>query len=84
MNEAAPSRSRKRNYNPAPPPHLDERETARILGISVRTLQTWRVTGGGPAFVKVGAAIRYNPETLAAWLESRTVNSTAQAVGVAR
>lgn len=84
MTEKAPSRSGRRTHNPVPPAHIDERETARILGISVRTLQTWRVTGGGPPFVKVGAAVRYNPDRLADWLAARTVGSTAQAVGVAR
>lgn len=84
MGEKAPSRSKKRTHNPFPPPHIDEREAARILGISVRTLQTWRVTGGGPPFVKVGAAVRYNPDRLADWLEARTVSNTAQAAGVAR
>ena len=35
-------------------------EAADFLGISPRTLEAWRVRGGGPPFVKIGArAVRY-------------------------
>jgi predicted DNA-binding transcriptional regulator AlpA len=44
---------------PALDPLLDEHQVAQVLNISVRTLQGWRVRGGGPPFVKLGGAVRY-------------------------
>jgi len=41
-------------------PYLNTREAAGYLGISPRTLEKWRVVGGGPPFRVVGArAVRY-------------------------
>ena len=36
---------------------LTESEAAKYLKISERTLQAWRCTGAGPAFVRIGRAI---------------------------
>lgn len=55
----------------------DERREAERLGVSVRTLQQWRRTGGGPPYVKMNSAVRYNPEAVDAWLAERTVMSTS-------
>jgi excisionase family DNA binding protein len=47
---------------PAPegaPEYLTTAETARLLGVSTRTLEALRAEGQGPAFVRVGRAIRY-------------------------
>ena len=33
---------------------LNENQAAELLGFSVRTLQSWRMQGGGPRYVKVG------------------------------
>ncbi|MFN7307379.1 MAG: helix-turn-helix transcriptional regulator [Acetobacteraceae bacterium] len=42
------------------------------LSIPRRTLQRWRVTGDGPAFVRAGARrILYRQEAVQAWAESR-------------
>ena len=38
---------------------VNERETAEVLGVSPRTSQCWRREGRGPAFVRLGKAIRY-------------------------
>lgn len=48
-----------------------------MLRISVRTLQAWRVSGQGPAFLKIGAAVRYERGGLDAWLATRAVTSTS-------
>ena len=53
-------------------PHLKlltESETAELLGISERTLQAWRVHGGGPAFVRIGRTIRYRRQDVLDWIE---------------
>ena len=38
---------------------LSTKEAARILNVSHRTLEDWRVKGSGPAFRKWGRTVRY-------------------------
>ena len=68
---------------PRDPDYLDrlinESEAADFVGYSVRSLQGWRVKGGGPQFIKVSArSIRYRRRDLIAWSESRIVSSTTE------
>jgi excisionase family DNA binding protein len=57
---------------------LTETEAAHLLGFSVRTLQAWRVRGGGPRFVKVSArCVRYQREDLEEWVRERVRRSTS-------
>ena len=56
---------------------LTEIEAAEVLHVSPRTLQTWRIKGGGPPFKKFGAAVRYDPDTLVAWDRDQTRNNTS-------
>ena len=48
-------------------------ETARQLTKSVRVLQQWRWLGEGPAYVKVGRAVRYYQSDIDAWLRANRV-----------
>lgn len=57
---------------------VDEGAAADILGVSVRTLQAWRVKGGGPVFVRVGRAIRYAISDLNTWIAGRKASSTSE------
>jgi excisionase family DNA binding protein len=57
---------------------LTEREAAAELGISFRTLQQWRVRGIGPAFLKLGRAVRYDAEALEAWLAQQVHSNTTR------
>jgi predicted DNA-binding transcriptional regulator AlpA len=59
-------------------PLLNERETAKLLGVSRGTLQVWRSTRRYPALehTKIGSAVRYRPETIEAFIQSRTVTAT--------
>ena len=50
--------------------------SARI-GQTERTLSEWRITGTGPAYIRVGRGVRYRPEAVDAWLLSRERQSTA-------
>jgi hypothetical protein len=50
---------------------LDEYDVARIRKQSVATVRRDRLLKKGPKFLKIGAAVRYRPEDVAAWLESR-------------
>jgi hypothetical protein len=58
---------------------LNECQAAQFLGVSVRTLQAWRVRGGGPRYCKIGRAVRYQRRELIAFQQSHTVNSTTEA-----
>ena len=69
----------------SPHPPLDpeacctEVQAAALLGLSPRTLQSWRVRGAGPAFVKIGRAVRYKRRALVKFQEENTVRSTTEA-----
>ena len=58
---------------------LAESAVAEQLDCETKTLQAWRCRGGGPAFVKVGRLVRYRPEDVEQWIESRRMNSTSEA-----
>ena len=58
---------------------LTTEQAAGALGLSRRTLEGWRVSGGGPSFVKLTrGVVRYRPEDLQRWLTARLVHNTAQ------
>ena len=57
---------------------LTEREAAERLGLSVRTLQKWRLLRSGPEFLKLGHAVHYDPEDLERYLESSRRRSTSE------
>ena len=50
---------------------------AQILGVSRRTLEKWRVVGGGPRFRKFGRAVRYARADLHEWAEEQARVSTS-------
>jgi predicted DNA-binding transcriptional regulator AlpA len=50
---------------------LNEHDVARITVLSVASVRRWRLLRRGPKYIKIGAAVRYRPEDLATWLESR-------------
>ena len=50
---------------------LNEHDVARFTGLSVASVRRWRLLRQGPKYLKIGAAVRYKPEDVSAWLESR-------------
>jgi AraC-like DNA-binding protein len=53
-------------------PYLDERETARLLGVSPRTLQRHRQHNTGPAFLRPSPGrVVYRLSTLIEWARLR-------------
>jgi len=52
-----------------PTQNLNEKEAASYLGVSNRVLQGLRVKGGGPEFIKIGQAIRYQIADLIKWMD---------------
>ncbi|MCB1467593.1 MAG: helix-turn-helix domain-containing protein [Rhizobiaceae bacterium] len=57
--------------------YLKEGQVVELLGLPVRTLQSWRLRGGGPEFYKIGRSVRYKRSDLEEWLASRKASSTA-------
>jgi excisionase family DNA binding protein len=57
---------------------LTQREAARLLKLSERTLERLRVTGTGPSYIKAGRSVRYREADLEAWVINRVVSSTSQ------
>ncbi len=58
---------------------LNEDDTARFLAVSCRTLQRWRLEGGGPAFIRMGERrVAYRYADLTAWTNARRFTSTAE------
>ncbi len=46
-------------------------EVADFLGVPVGTLYQWRHRRTGPSAYKVGRHLRYDPETVRAWLNKQ-------------
>ena len=65
--------------NTDPETLLTEAQTADHLSISMRTLQAWRVRGGGPIFIRAGRSIRYRRSDLLDWIEANAATSTSAA-----
>lgn len=55
-----------------------QKQAARLLQLSPRTLERFRVSGRGPAFLKLGYSIRYHAEDLNHWLKRQRCLSTSQ------
>lgn len=53
---------------------LDEETTARILGVSTKTLDYWRVENHGPPYIKYsGKIIRYLLDDIVAWMQAKRI-----------
>jgi predicted DNA-binding transcriptional regulator AlpA len=52
---------------------LNEHDVARITGLSVASVRRWRLLRQGPKYIKIGAAVRYKPKDVMAWLSSRDI-----------
>lgn len=59
---------------------LNDREAAALLGVTQSTLNFWRVQRRGPAFVKLGHAVRYRRADIDAYIAaSRRETSDSRA-----
>jgi hypothetical protein len=54
-------------------------DAAHYLMMSPRNLERYRMTGGGPRFMKSGRRCLYRRTDLDTWLNSRSFENTAQA-----
>ena len=75
---APESHSRRMNTNESELTLLDQKQAARILGVSTAAMEWWRAHDEGPPWFRVGRKlVRYHPRALRAWIEAQ-----AQAAGV--
>jgi Helix-turn-helix domain len=58
--------------------YLSTRDAAVRLSIGASTLKKLRVTGGGPAFHRIGRRVVYSIEILDEWARRSTFESTSE------
>jgi excisionase family DNA binding protein len=58
---------------------LNQKEVAKLLGISTRTLERHRVAGTGPRYTVLGKLVRYRQSDLADYVERHLRSSTSDA-----
>jgi excisionase family DNA binding protein len=56
---------------------IDEAALAARLGVSRSTLQSWRYSGRGPRFIKLGRMVRYRVADVDAYLSANTHGNVA-------
>lgn len=56
---------------------LTEVDAAKKLNIAIKTLQGWRLKGGGPNFCKFGRSVRYRTTDIENWISSNIHQHTA-------
>ena len=52
-------------------------EAARVLRLSVRTLERLRLSGDGPRYAKLGKRVLYPSNELGVWIASKVTTSTS-------
>lgn len=64
------------------PMAMTQTEVAAALRVTPRTLQTWRASGTGPPWRRVGRVILYSRAAVHLWLENRPPAPVAAAEGL--
>ena len=57
------------------PKHLNEHQTADIIGLSVKTLRRMRYEMRGPQYLKLGRRVVYSETDLNNWLKNNRVET---------
>lgn len=60
--------------------YMNTVQAAQYLGLSRQYLEIARCKGGGPRFVKLGTAVRYDRGDLDSWMAARKVANTSEEV----
>ena len=55
---------------------LNEKQAAKHLNVSEKTMQYWRWKGVGPAYIKFGQAVRYDPLKIQEYLDAQSRTCT--------
>ena len=50
-------------------------DVSTYLGVPVKTLYGWRLKKTGPAAVRIGKHLRYDPDVVLDWVKSRQLAS---------
>jgi hypothetical protein len=58
---------------------LSPNQAAARLHLSESSMAKMRCRGGGPAYLKFGRSVRYEPKSLDDWLSARRVRNTSDA-----
>lgn len=56
---------------------LTPKQTAAVLNLSTSWLAKQRLKGGGPPYIKMGGAVRYNAAILQEWMRGKQRLSTS-------
>ena len=59
-------------------------QAADYLTVTVAALRAWRVRGGGPPWIKLGQAVRYDQNDLDAWLDEHRTQTQPVLAGLRR
>ncbi len=65
------------SFNDLPSRYLRTPEAARMVGLSIRTLEKHRIYGTGPRYSKLGGRVVYSVEDLQAWVAQGIKTSTS-------
>ena len=57
-------------------PIVSQTEFAKSIDHSPCTVQRWRTTGEGPAYIKLGKRVFYHRSAIQTWLHRRTIPHT--------
>jgi predicted DNA-binding transcriptional regulator AlpA len=55
------------------PKWINEKRAAEIMALAVQTLRNQRFRGAGPAYSKIGRAVRYSERDVIEFMESRKI-----------
>jgi predicted DNA-binding transcriptional regulator AlpA len=58
---------------------LNQKEVAKLLGVSTRTLERHRIAGTGPRYILLGKLVRYQQSDLVDFVKRNLRQSTSEA-----
>lgn len=53
---------------------LNEVEVSKLIGLALPTLRNWRHLRRGPAYIKMGKAVRYNQDDVLAYVARKRID----------
>jgi hypothetical protein len=57
---------------------LDEKESAKLLGLAVQTLRNWRCNRKAPPYYKIGRRVLYDRQALLEYREAKKITPEIQ------
>jgi predicted DNA-binding transcriptional regulator AlpA len=53
---------------------INEKQTAKVLGVAVQTLRNWRHQRKGPKYIKMGRSVRYQQDDLQEYIDKKRID----------